>query len=192
VSESRFALRPASGGDQEPIAAVIRARSAWMRQRGLNGWDSWESSADVLAAQAADPSFPVWVLTDGDGLVVGCTSLYQESPPWFWTEVEQAEPAIFLATTVTDPALAGQRVGALMAWSVLDLAARTGRRWVRRVTTEPGLVCYYRDVQGWHVVREKEHKGVLFTGLARLATLQPDLPVRMSIPHGLSAAGSGE
>jgi len=181
VWESMFALRPASAGDQEPIAAVIRARSAWMRQRGLNGWDSWESSADVLAAQAADPSFPVWVLADGDGLVVGCTSLYEQSPPWFWTEEEQAEPAFFLATTVTDPALAGRRAGALMAWSVLDMAARTGRRWVRRGTTEPGLVRYYRDVQGWAVVREKEHKGFLFTGLARLAEAQPGLPVRVGV-----------
>ena len=85
---------------------------------------------------------------------------------------------------MTDPALAGQRLGALMAWSVLDLAARTGRRWVRRGTTEPGLVRYYRDVQGWDVVREKEHKGFLFTGLARLAELQSSLPVRVSDPAG--------
>jgi hypothetical protein len=78
---------------------------------------------------------------------------------------------------VTDPALAGQRLGALIAWSVLDLAARRGKEWVRRGTTEPGLVRYYRDVQGWSVVREKEHKGFLFTGLARRSQLQPGLPV---------------
>lgn len=160
---------------------MIRERSAWMRQRGMNGWDSWESSAEVLAAQAGDPSFPVWVLTGSAGTVVGCTSLYEQSPPWFWTEAEQAEPAFFLATTVTDPALAGQRAGALMAWAVLDLAVRTGRHWVRRGTTEPSLVRYYRDVQGWEVIREKEHKGFLFTGLARRAEAQPGLPVRVAV-----------
>jgi hypothetical protein len=175
-----FVMRPASAGDQEPIAAMICARSAWMRQRGINGWDSWECSAGVLAAQAADPSFPVWVMTGTGGAVVGCTSLYGQSPPWFWTDAEQAEPAFFLATTVTDPALAGQRLGALMAWSVLDLAARTGRRWVRRGTTEAGLVRYYRDAQGWDVVREKEHKGFLFTGMARRAEVQAGLPVRVT------------
>lgn len=175
-----FALRPAVDGDQEPIAAMIHGRSEWMRERGMNGWHSWASSAEVLAAQAGDPSFPVWVLTADGGAVVGCTSLYEQSPPWFWTEAEQAEPAFFLATTVTDPALAGQRVGALMAWAVLDLAARTGRRWVRRGTTEAALIRYYREVQGWDVVREKEHKGFVFTGLARLAEAQPGLQVSVA------------
>lgn len=163
---------------------MIRARSAWMRQRDIHGWESWESSAGVLAAQAADSSFPVWVMTGSGDMVVGCTSLYEQSPPWFWTEAEQAEPAFFLATTVTDPALAGQRLGALMAWSVLDLAARTGKLWVRRGTTEAGLVRYYRDVQGWDVVREKEHKGVWFTGLARRAEVQAGLPVRVAVAAG--------
>lgn len=175
-----FVMRPATAGDQEPIAAMICARSAWMRARGINGWEGWESSAPVLAGQAADPSFPVWVMTGEDGRLAGCTSLYEQSPPWFWTEDEQAEPAFFLATTVTDPALAGQRVGALIAWSALDLAARTGRDWVRRGTTEPGLVRYYRDVQGWSVVREKKHKGFLFTGLARRAEMQHGIPVRIT------------
>ena len=87
-----FVLRPAGTGDQEPIAAMIRARSAWMRERGMNGWDSWESSAGVLAAQAGDPSFPVWALTGDDGVLAGCTSLYEQSPPWFWTDAEQSEP----------------------------------------------------------------------------------------------------
>jgi hypothetical protein len=184
-----FVMRRATADDQEPIAAMIRARSGWMRQRGISGWEGWESSASVLAAQAADPAFPVWVVT-GDSSVVGCTSLYEQSPPWFWTEAEQAESAFFLATTVTDPALAGRRLGALMAWSVLDLAARTGREWVRRGTTEVGLVRYYRDVQGWSVVREKEHKGFLFTGMARRAEFQPGIPVRVD---GAAADGrSGE
>jgi hypothetical protein len=175
-----FVMRPAIARDQQPIAAMIRARSAWMREQGVNGWQGWESAAPELAAQAGDPLFPVWVLTGDDDAVVGCTSLYEESPPWFWTEAEQAESAFFLATTVTDPALAGQRPGALMAWSTLDLATRTGRQWVRRGTTEPGLVRYYRDVQGWSVVREKEHRGHLFTGLARQAEPQPGLPVRIA------------
>ena len=175
-----YVLRPATADDREPVAAMIGARSRWMRQRGIGGWQSWESSAPELAAQAADPSFPVWVLAGDGDLVVGCTSLYEQSPPWFWTADEQAESAFFLATTVTDPALAGQRLGALIAWSVLDLAARTGKAWVRRGTTEARLVRYYRDVQDWSVVRQKEHKGFLFTGMARRAALQPGLPVRVA------------
>ncbi|HEY1699076.1 MAG TPA: GNAT family N-acetyltransferase [Trebonia sp.] len=136
---------------------------------------------DAAPGQAADPAFPAWVLTrEGDGAVVGCTSVFEESPPWFWTEEERAEPAFFLATTVTDPAYAGQRIGALIAWTLLGHAARTGRAWVRRGTTEPGLVRYYRDVQGWSVIREKERDGFLVTGLARRAELQPGLPARVA------------
>jgi hypothetical protein len=176
-----FILRRATADDEKPVAEMILARSAWMRQQGVAGWEGWEASAPVLAGQAADPAFPVWVLTrEDDGAVAGCTSVFEESPPWFWTEAERAEPSFFLATTVTDPAYAGQRTGVLIAWALLDHAARTGRAWVRRGTTEPGLVRYYRDVQGWSVVREKERDGLLVTGLARRAELQPGLPVRVA------------
>jgi hypothetical protein len=178
-----FVLRRATADDQKPVAAMILARSAWMRQNGVSGWDGWESSAAVLAAQAADPAFPVWVLA-GESGIMGCTSLYEESPPWFWSEAERAETAFYLATTVTHPALAGQRIGAQVAWSVLDLAARTGRKWVRRGATEPGLIRYYRDVQDWNVVRTVNHEGVVFTGLARLAEPQPGLSIRVDDAEG--------
>jgi len=166
-------MRRARAVDQEPIARMIHARSAWLRERGMPGW---EASADALAAQAADPAMPVWVLTD-DAQVIGCTSLFDESPAWFWTEEERAEPALFMATTVTDPRYAGQRIGCHLAWWVLDHAARTERTWVRRGTTEPGLVRYYRDEQGWQVVREKERDGFRVIGLARRSQLLPDLPI---------------
>lgn len=142
---------------------MIRARSGWLRERGMPDWDD---AADVLAAQAAQPGFPVWVLTDHDR-VVGCTSLFEESLAWFWTDAERAQAAIFMATTVTDPAYAGRRIGCQLAWWVLDHAARTAQQWVRRGATEPGLVRYYRDVQGWQVVREKTRDGFTVTGLTR-------------------------
>lgn len=58
-----FVMRPATSADEGPIAVMIRARSSWMRIRGIRGWDGWESSANVLAGQAADSAFPAWVLT---------------------------------------------------------------------------------------------------------------------------------
>jgi GNAT superfamily N-acetyltransferase len=166
-----FQMRPAQASDQQPIARMIHARSTWLVERGL---PSWDAAADGLAAQAAEPTFPVWVLTDHDR-VIGCTSLFDESPAWFWTEQERAEPAIFMATTVTDPAYAGRRIGSQIAWWALDYAARTGRLWVRRGTTEARLVRYYRDVQGWSVVRSLDRDGVSVTGLARRAEVLPDL-----------------
>ncbi|MET3425738.1 hypothetical protein BJ973_004950 [Actinoplanes tereljensis] len=82
-----------------------------------------------------------------------------------------------MATTVTHPDYAGQRIGCQLAWWVLDHAARCGRHWVRRGTTEPGLVRYYRDIQGWTVVRVKERDGYTVTGLARAAQLMSDLTI---------------
>jgi hypothetical protein len=47
---------------------MIRARSSWMRA----------SAAPVLAAQAVDPAFPVWVLAREDGGIVGLYEVVRE------------------------------------------------------------------------------------------------------------------
>ncbi|MEU4244008.1 hypothetical protein [Actinoplanes sp. NPDC026619] len=90
----------------------------------------------------------------------------QSSPAWFWTEQERAEHALFKATTVTHPRCAEQRLGCHFAWWVLDYAARTGRTWAPLGTTEPGLVSYHREVQGWDVVRVMDRVDVNRTGMA--------------------------
>ncbi|WP_433294354.1 GNAT family N-acetyltransferase [Actinoplanes sp. CA-030573] len=167
-------MRPATADDEKPLAELIHARSDWLQARGLA---DWHAAADELAAQAADPEIPTWVLTANVVEVIGCTTLYEESPASLWTAQERAEPAIFMATTVIDPAYAGQRIGCHLAWWVLDYAARAGRTAVRRGTIEPGLVRYYRDAQGWTVVRAIHRGGVTVTGLSRPATRMPDLRV---------------
>jgi hypothetical protein len=166
-------MRPANADDERPLAQMIHARSAWMRDHGL---PDWSATADELAAQAADPNIPMWVLTAGDE-VIGCTTLYDQSPAWFWTEQERDEPAVFMATTVTHPRYAGQRLGCSLAWWVLDHAARTDRIWVRRGTIDLRLVAYYRDAQGWQIVREKQRDGIIVTGLTRRATRVFDLNI---------------
>lgn len=170
-------MRRADKDDVDAIAAMIRARSAWMRDRGQ---PAWEDAADDLAGQAADPDVPVWVLTGG-GEAIGCTTLLDQSPAWFWTEAERAEPALFMVSTVTDPRFAGQQLGCQLAWWVLDHAARTGRVWVRRGTFVPELVAYYRDVQGWQVVRQVERDGHTVVGLTRRAAHVPDLRVDTAV-----------
>jgi hypothetical protein len=80
-----------------------------------------------------------------------------------------------MASTVIHPYHAGQRLGCQLAWWVLDHAARTGRIWVRRGTIEPDLVRYYRDVQGWQVIRQIDRDGCAVFGLARRAALIPTL-----------------
>lgn len=174
-----FTMRPAQADDRPQIAALIRARAEWMRDRGLSGWEGWHDGADDLATQAGDETFPVWVLVDtGKDGVAGVTSLYEQASPLLWPdETERAQPSFFLATTVTDPAYAAHRPGSLIAWWALDRAAQQGRMWVRRGTGPyEGLVRYYRDVQGWSVVRTVEHQGMTAYALERRAELQPSLP----------------
>lgn len=96
-----------------------------------------------------------------------------------WTEQEQAEPAVFLQSTVTDPAHPG--LGMLIAFWALDHAARQGEHWVRRgVLTDGdggnlGLVRYYHR-QGWRVVRAIRHPrkdGITVWSMSRPAERQP-------------------
>lgn len=172
-----YAMRPANSGDVDQITALVRARALWLRDRGDANWQDFHDHAEVYAAQAADPDVPVWALARDDGRVLGITSLYTECPPFLFTEEERAEPSIFLATTVTDPEFAGQRLGCLIAWWVLDHAYRNGRTWVRRGTGPyPGLVRYYTDVQGWTLLRTVERKGMTAYGFQRRAEPHRDGP----------------
>ena len=171
-----YAMRPASGGDAEQIAELVRARALWLRDRDDPDWRDFHDHAEVYAGQAGDPDMPVWALTAADGRVVGVTTMLEECPPFLFTENERAEPSIFLATTITHPDFAGQRLGCLIAWLTLDHAHRTGRAWVRRGTgPHPGLVRYYTDVQGWTLLRTVERKGATVYGFQRRAQPQPQL-----------------
>lgn len=171
-----FSIRPARLADRESLAALVHARAAWMQEKGIRGGAGWARNAGELAEQAGDPAWPVWVLTAGTGEIVGRTTVGDQSPEWCWTEQERSEPAIFLSTTVTHPSRAGEQLGYLIARWALDYAARRGMRWVRRGTgPDPGLVRYYCDVQGWHVVRSVERGDVTAWALTRRAELQPGL-----------------
>lgn len=180
-----FVMRPATGADQAAIAEMISLRADWMRERGLDGADSWGERAESLAAQAADPDFPVWACTqpDADDRIVGITSLYTETPAWGWTDEERAQPAVFLATTVTHPGLAGQRLGCLIAWWSLDHATRTGYEHVRRGCGYPDLMRYYRDIQGWQLAHTVDRHGITAYLLTRRAQRRPDLTGRITEQH---------
>lgn len=176
-----FTVRLGVEGDRASAAEMIRARAAWMREHG-HRWKSWDRDADQLADQIGKPDWPVHVLTDGEGHVVGITTPTFETPHLGWTDVEVAEPAVFLQSTVTDPRFAGARLGMIIAFWALDHAAAHGKLWTRRgVLTigqdNRGLVRYYRS-QGWRVVRAIPHPRrpeITVWSLQRPAERQPDL-----------------
>lgn len=174
-----YVMRPATAHDRPAYAELIRARAAWMMSSGKVGGEDLldEGRAEQIAAQAGNDRTPVWALTTPGGELLGCTSLYEQTPEWGWTDAERAEPALFLATTFTHPDRRAAKPGTLIAWWALGHAARTGKLWVRRGCGHQGLVRYYRDHQGFDLIHETERGGHPAYLLARKAEEINHLPV---------------
>ncbi|MFI1976990.1 GNAT family N-acetyltransferase [Streptomyces wedmorensis] len=140
-----------------------------MRERKLEDWEGWSSSAGLMAARAARPRSPAWVLEHDGGAVVGCTIVSDRPLDEGWTDPERDEAALYLNTTVTDPAWRRHRPGALLAAWTLHRAATRGKSWVRRGCANDGLLRYYRDVQGFTLVRTVRGEHAVTHLLARQA-----------------------
>ncbi|MFF5128138.1 GNAT family N-acetyltransferase [Streptomyces syringium] len=149
---------------------VIRARCEWMEAKGL---PSRRESAADLASQCDNPFGDVWLL-ELDGRVVGRTTVQEQGPPWGWTPQEQAEPALYLNTSVTDPSVRHLRPGTLMALWAVNRAAREGRDWVRRDCLWRDLVRYYES-QGFTLLHEVERTKYRLYMLGRRAERLDDL-----------------
>lgn len=158
-------MRPAGSQDRDAVRTMISARCGWMEARGL---PSWRPRLDDLVAQTDNPCGDVWIL-ERDGQVIGRTTLQADAPPpWGWTDIERAEPALYMTTTVTDPGHRDVKPGTLIAWWAVDRAARVGAVWVRRDCAFTGLAKYYQS-QGYDLVREAEFKGHRLFMMARRA-----------------------
>jgi hypothetical protein len=166
------AMRPASVADSAAVRTMISARCDWLEELGL---PSWRSALDDLVSQTGNPCGDVWVLELGCSRVIGRTTLPEHAPPWGWTDHERAEPALYMTTSVTDPAFRGIKPGTLMAWWAVCRAAQVGAGWVRRDCLVPELAKYYLT-QGYDLVREAEHKNHRLFMMARAAE-QLDLAV---------------
>jgi GNAT superfamily N-acetyltransferase len=150
-------MRLAEASDRASLERMISIRALWMRARGLRGWEGWLANGQALAAQAGDPSWPLWVMLSG-GRIVGQTTLLDgQRPSVCWTAPEKAELAISMHSTVTDPQHAGRGLGAAMASWALDHAARRPVRWVRRTVGPDERLVQLYQAQGWTVVRQTWH-----------------------------------
>lgn len=144
---------------------MISARCDWMESRG---YPSWRRSIDDLAGQCVNTCGDVWLLEMDGSRVVGRTTVQEQGLPWGWTDDEHAEPALYLNTTVTDPAYRDRKFGTLIALWGVDQAARRGAGWVRRDCLWPGLAAYYQQ-QGFTLVRDVEYGKYRYHMLARRA-----------------------
>lgn len=148
-----FEVRAAEPSDAPAIERVIRSRAEWMRQKGLADWDAWMNSAELMAARATRPGAPARLLVHEDGTVIGCTTVSAVPSDEAWTAAERAESALYLNTTCTDPRWRAHRPGALLASWAVGEAAACAVAWVRRSCSNDALMRYYRDVQGFTLVR---------------------------------------
>ncbi|MEU9554396.1 GNAT family N-acetyltransferase [Streptomyces fumanus] len=167
-----FEVRKATEEDTPAVVRVIRARAGWMRHRGLEDWDGWWHSADAMAARATRPQAPARLLVHRSGVVVGCTTLSATAPDEEWTAAERDQPARYLSTTCTDPAWRRYRPGAVLAAWALDETAAAGAAWLRRSCADDRLMRYYRDAQGFALVRTVTRTGTTYL-LARSALDRP-------------------
>ncbi|MFJ4003885.1 GNAT family N-acetyltransferase [Streptomyces sp. NPDC090023] len=147
-----LAMRPATPDDQPGLAKMIQARSDWMKANQLPSWRSWGRHVHELAGNCARHPGDMWVLTEHETRILGCTTILRTSAPWTWTADEAAESAYYLNGTVTDPTERHRKLGTLIADWAVDRAAREGISRVRRDCSSPALAAYYQQ-QNFQLVR---------------------------------------
>ncbi|MGY4963636.1 GNAT family N-acetyltransferase [Streptomyces sp. 900105245] len=148
-----LAMRPATPDDQPGLAAMIQARSDWMKDNQLPGWRSWGRHVHELAGNCRRHPGEMWVLTEHGERILGCTTILRTSAPWTWTAAEAADSAYYLNGTITDPAERHRKFGMLIADWAVDRAAREGISCVRRDCSSPALAAYYLS-QNFQLIRK--------------------------------------
>lgn len=162
-----YRMRPAALSDRGRIEEFAARRFAWMERAGH---EPWPQTAELIASRAGDGVAPMWVITGVDDVALGCTIVLDTLGKAVFTDEERAEESLVLVSTLTDPASIGEGLGSRIAWWAVDRAGREGKAWVRRVTSEEGLVRYYK-FQGFDVVRVREFQGRPVVGMQRRAQL---------------------
>jgi hypothetical protein len=140
-------MRPAAPEDHSALLAMIQARSDWMKERKLPNWRCWGRNVHELAANCSGRYGDMWVLTEHNDRILGCTTLLTIAAPWSWTGSEAKESAYYLTSTVTDPAERHRKLGTLIADWAVDLAAHKDIAYVRRDCSSPALAAYYQQQQ---------------------------------------------
>jgi GNAT superfamily N-acetyltransferase len=166
-------MQRAGEPDVGEIMAIFKARQMWLRtEKRSNQWegvDGWRPLVRYLVRHGN-----VWVLVDDDAQeeIVGTVTLTTEPDFDFWTEAQQAVPALYLCKLATSPALGGLDLGGLMLDWAVDRAAELGYPVVRLDTwrTSKDLRKYY-EKRGWdhvgNVIQEHRQSGTLFEKSAR-------------------------
>ncbi|MFD6967215.1 GNAT family N-acetyltransferase [Streptomyces sp. NPDC059949] len=169
-----LAMRPAMAEDQPRLALMIQARSDWMKDKQLPSWRSWGKHVHELAGNCTRHPSEMWVLTEDDVRILGCTTVLRTAAPWTWSADEAAETAYYLNGTVTDPAVRHRKLGTLIADWAVDHAAREGISRVRRDCSSAALAAYYQQ-QNFQLIRKVATLGHTTYAFERKAERVPAL-----------------
>jgi GNAT superfamily N-acetyltransferase len=142
-----YSLRRAEIGDLGDIVGLIDSAATWLRTKGTDQWASPWPSASARSERILDGlrAGDTWLVTQG-AASVATVSFNGEALPKLWTELEKADPAVYLHRLVVDRRCAGRGIGAaLVDWAAQRSARSYGARWVRVDvwTTNTALHAYY-------------------------------------------------
>ncbi|WP_062207528.1 GNAT family N-acetyltransferase [Streptomyces sp. NBRC 109706] len=144
-------VRYATPDDLGTLLDFRREASQWLSAQGIDQWRKPYPPDLMLASIKQGNVF----LFDVDGQAVATVTLDDEDlEPGAWTDVELAEPALYVHKLTVRRERAGRQLGSLILDWADDRAARTGARWLRldAWTTNTKLHAYYLE-QGFQHVR---------------------------------------
>lgn len=145
--QTDYSLRRAEVGDLDDIIGLFDSAAAWLRTKDTDQWSAPWPSARARRERVLDGlrAGHTWLMTQ-DAKPVGTISFNKEADPKLWTDLEQADPAVYIHRLVVDRKCAGQGIGAaLVDWAAQRSAQSYGALWARIDvwTTNTALHAYY-------------------------------------------------
>lgn len=156
-----------SHGDLDTVMNLLYARVDWLHQRGINQWSTWPRWRPEI--EQAITEHRVWILyEDVSYTPVGTMTVSYDGDEDFWTPVERATPALYLAKLATRPDHAGKGLGKLLLEFAMYKARSERLHEVRLdVWRNNPALCRYYQQRGWAYLRTvnapERYSGVLLT-----------------------------
>lgn len=168
-----FTVTKAKSEHLPRIVALRQERLEWLTQQGSDQWQEGLTE-DGFAQRVAHSvaAGETWVCVDQSGRVVGTMAVDTWTNSGLWSDDELAT-ALIMHRLISDPAAAGQGIGALLMRTADRLAVQSGRRWLRfdAWTTNGELHDYYLSQGFTHVRTVTGHRSRSTALFERIATL---------------------
>jgi GNAT superfamily N-acetyltransferase len=163
MTAQTLTIQRAEPADLDTVDSLRVEAIDWLASKGLDQWQPDQPRVPTRAATAdAIERGTCYLAYDTAGALVGTITVDDRADPEFWTHAERGEPALYVHRMIIRRQAAGDDLGGrLLDWAA-DVAAATGRGWLRLDAwkTNGALRCYY-ERHGFQHVRtvDLEHRG---------------------------------